>query len=244
MKQPIAGVMPAELEEVPQMDVWPSISATPPGRMLGQAFAIRWPDIYIFRLGNLLALLTIPLSLALYFYRLKPSIFGFPLHGCWYRVTNRRVIVLRNEIRPGRAGLARIVAGVATVLFFAVVLAILWLVVYGGTWPLTLGGWIPLLICILGIVAGCIPLLADVPFPRFHYAVEMRSVPLDRFDQVEVLVQPGQEWFAAGDLVFHLGPIETFRLNAVPRPYAFRQVLLKAHAAYCGVKAALERQTA
>src|SRR5688500_8240772 len=65
--QPIAGVSPAELREVTVMTVWPSIAQSAIGRGMGQAFAIKWPDIYIFRLGNLLALLSIPLALPLFF---------------------------------------------------------------------------------------------------------------------------------------------------------------------------------
>ena len=80
------------------MVVWPSIAAYSLGRVLGRCFSIKWPNIYIFRLGNLFALLAIPLGIALYFYRLAPSLFGLPLHGGWYKLTNRRVIRLRNEI--------------------------------------------------------------------------------------------------------------------------------------------------
>src|ERR1700736_3288058 len=44
-------------------------------------------------------------------------------------------------------------------------------------------------------------------------AVDQRWVELDRFDSIAVVTQPGQEWYRAGDLVFKLGPIETFRLE-------------------------------
>ena len=64
---------------------------------------------------------------------------------------------------------------------------------------------------------------------------EERSVALDRFDTVEVVVLPGQEWYHAGDLVFRLGPVETFRLSGVPRPETFRQTCLKAHISYVGI---------
>jgi len=43
----------------------------------------------------------------------------------------------------------------------------------------------------------------------------------------------------AGDLIFRLGATETFRLEAVSRPEAFRQVCLKSHRAYVGVKQAI-----
>ena len=43
-------------------------------------------------------------------------------------------------------------------------------------------------------------------------------VDLDRFDTVDLVVQPGQEWYDCGDLVFRRGPIETLRLQGVSRP--------------------------
>jgi hypothetical protein len=97
MKQAIAGVSPAELEEVTVMEVWPSIAKFALGRLLGRANNIQ-AGIYIFRVGNLMALLGIPFALVLYFFRLAPSFFGSPMHGGFYRLTNRRVIQLRNEI--------------------------------------------------------------------------------------------------------------------------------------------------
>ncbi|MCU0874551.1 MAG: PH domain-containing protein [Pirellulaceae bacterium] len=87
MKQAIAGVAPAESSESVVMVVWPSIASFPSGRFLGRLFGIRWPDVYIFRLGSLLALLAIPFALLLYFWRLLPSA------GKRYALTNRRVIV-------------------------------------------------------------------------------------------------------------------------------------------------------
>ena len=89
MKQPIAGVSPPELSEVTVMTVWPSIAVNPLGRILGRMYAIRFPDIYIFRLGNLFALMTIPIALVLFFQRLGPLV------ATRYRVTYRRLIVER-----------------------------------------------------------------------------------------------------------------------------------------------------
>lgn len=87
--QPIAGVVPAEIKETTIMTVWPSNARFALGRALGRAYAVTWPDIYIFRLGNLWALLSIPLALALYFLRILPGI------GTRYRLTNRRIVVER-----------------------------------------------------------------------------------------------------------------------------------------------------
>jgi hypothetical protein len=67
---------------------------------------------------------------------------------------------------------------------------------------------------------------------------EIKSVSLDRFDAIDVVVQPGQAWFKAGDLVFRLGTTETFRIAGVPRPETFRQTCLKAGTSFVGVQKA------
>ena len=164
---PIAGVSPAQTKEATVMTVWPSVAKYWLGRQLGQAFAIRWPDIYIFRLGNLIALLSIPIALKLYFFRVLPYV------GTRYTLTNRRVVVYR------------------------------------------------------GIVG-----------------VEEKSVDLDRFDSVDIVVQPGQAWYDAGDLVFKKGNVETFRLDGVSRPASYRATILKARQAFEGVKKARQSQRA
>lgn len=70
------------------------------------------------------------------------------------------------------------------------------------------------------------------------------SVSLDDFDAVDVVVQPGQEWYPAGDLVFRKGKLETFRLHGVQRPETFRQTCLKAQLAYSQVAKARQRELA
>jgi hypothetical protein len=62
-------------------------------------------------------------------------------------------------------------------------------------------------------------------------------VDLDRFDAIDVVVQPGHESYSAGDLVFRRGPIETLRLPGVSRPESFRRVCLEARQAYTSVAA-------
>lgn len=69
--------------------------------------------------------------------------------------------------------------------------------------------------------------------------VEVSSVPLDKFDSVEVVELPGQAWYAAGDLVFRDGQTETFRLSGVSRPEVFRVICLKARQSFVGVKTAM-----
>ena len=66
-----------------------------------------------------------------------------------------------------------------------------------------------------------------------------RSVSLDEFDSIQVVILPGQAWYPAGDLVFRQGPIETFRLSGVSRPETFRQTCLKAQRSHVGVKRAM-----
>ncbi len=72
---------------------------------------------------------------------------------------------------------------------------------------------------------------------------EQRSVQLDRFDNIETVVRPGQSWFNAGDLIFRLGKTETFRLEAVSRPESFRQICLKSHQACVGVAQAMNKRS-
>lgn len=73
---------------------------------------------------------------------------------------------------------------------------------------------------------------------------EEKWVDLDRFDAIDVVVRPGQRWFAHGDLVFRQGNVETFRLEAVPRPHQFKAVCWKARMAHVSVRQVLERQRA
>ena len=164
MNQPIAGVSPPELEETTIAVVWPSIAAYPSGRFLGGLYNIQL-GFYIFRLGHLIALASIPHALLLYFWKLLPWV------GSRYRLTNKRVIVERGMKH-----------------------------------------------------------------------IEEKAVELDRYDSIEVVVQPGQAWFNAGDLVFRLGNVETFRLEGVSRPETFRHMCLKAQRGYVGVKNALAQE--
>lgn len=246
MKQAISGVAPAELEEVTVMDVWPSISAYPSGRFLGRLYSMRWPDVYIFRLGNLLALLSIPHALFLYFYRLLPSVMGLPLHGSFYKLTNRRVIEVRSEINVGEGSTAlRVVAGLGLIIPAIVVWCLFQ--TFAFNWGIVPDGalsWLVTVICLAGVLMGLIPLFVAVPVPHFSYGVPTKSVELDRFDDIQIDRKPGQEWFDAGDLVFTLNSVETFRLNGVSRPAAFRNTCMHSQRSYTGVKEALEREVA
>jgi hypothetical protein len=177
MTQPIAGVTPASQREATIMTVWPSLAATGYGRWWGRRFENK-VGLTLFGIplnfGRLMALVSIPFVLPLYFHMLIPRlpfvVFGWPNPACRrYRLTNRRVIVEQP---------------------------------FGGG--------------------------------------EQASVSLDRFDSITVEVQPGQAWFPAGDLVFRLGQVETFRLHGVPHPEPFRATCMKAHQGYVGVQKARE----
>jgi hypothetical protein len=69
---------------------------------------------------------------------------------------------------------------------------------------------------------------------------ELKSISLDRFNAIDVVVEPGQAWYKAGDLVFRRDQTETFRIWAVPRPETFRHTCIKAQMSFVGVQKARE----
>src|SRR5262245_20262843 len=101
MQQAITGVAPAQLGEVTNMVVWPSLSATASGRFWGRLFAIDFgPHIFgvPITIGRLFALLSILFMMALYFLMRLPRfpgvVIGIKNPWCWqYRLTNRRLIM-------------------------------------------------------------------------------------------------------------------------------------------------------
>ena len=101
MTAAIAGVVSDQEKEITVMTVWPSISATAYGRWWGRRYENEL-GITLFgvpvTVGRLMALVSIPFILPLYFHMLVPKlpfvVFGFPNPGCLrYRLTNRRVVV-------------------------------------------------------------------------------------------------------------------------------------------------------
>ena len=101
MSSPIPGVAPATLKEVTVMVVWPSIAATAWGRFWGRRFENDL-GISVFGIpitvGRIVALLSIPFILPVYFHMLVPRLpfvfFGIVNDSCRrYRLTNRRVII-------------------------------------------------------------------------------------------------------------------------------------------------------
>lgn len=87
MHQPIAGVTPSELAEVTCKVFWPTIGATRAGRLVGQLAAVRLGWGEFFTLGKLLALATIPISVAVFGWQLMPCVCRR------YTLTNRRIII-------------------------------------------------------------------------------------------------------------------------------------------------------
>ena len=179
MKQAISGVAPSQLAEVTNMIVWPTVTAlqTPPfGRLgctLGRLYKIK-AGVWVFTLGNMIALASVPLALFMFATSLLPWV------SRRYRLTNRRVLIEK---------------------------------------------------VILKSRASAIPFSA--PW------VEEAAVALDAFDAIDVEIQPGQDWYPAGDLIFRAGKVEKLRLLGVSRPESFRQTCLKARNSFVGVKKAM-----
>ncbi len=166
VRQPIAGVVPSELSEATITTVWPSIASTGMGRLLGRLYSLQW-GVSFLTVGNLIALLSIPVALGLFFLLLMPGVCRR------YRLTNRRVLIENGvTLKPE--------------------------------------SW----------------------------------VDLANFDSITLEFLPGQDWYPAGELIFHKGQIETFRLQGVPRPEGFRHTCLSAHRSHIAVKAQREIELA
>ncbi|MHB8900277.1 MAG: PH domain-containing protein [Thermoguttaceae bacterium] len=71
------------------MTIWPSIAAFPLGRRIGQLCGISVGAGKFLTLGKLFAVLTIPVTLVLFFWRLAPGV------ARRYVLTDRRVLVLQ-----------------------------------------------------------------------------------------------------------------------------------------------------
>lgn len=87
MKQPIAGLVPAEVNEATIAVKWPGVAANPLGRLVGKMCGCYPPWDRYRLLGKLLACLAMPLGLVAYFLRLAP---GAVRRYC---LTNQRVVV-------------------------------------------------------------------------------------------------------------------------------------------------------
>jgi hypothetical protein len=88
-------------KEVTVMTVWPTLAATAYGRWWGRRYENSWGITLLgvpVTLGRLMALVSIPFVLPLYFHMLIPKlplvVFGFNNPTCRrYRLTNQRVLV-------------------------------------------------------------------------------------------------------------------------------------------------------
>ena len=87
MEEAIAGAASPESDEVTSMIVWPSIAATPAGRLVGRLAAVKLGIGRFFTLGKLLAVATIPISLAAFAWKLMPFV------ARRYRLTSQRIII-------------------------------------------------------------------------------------------------------------------------------------------------------
>jgi hypothetical protein len=87
MQQPMPGVMPSELAEVTCKVIWPTIGATRVGRLVGRLAGVQVGWGRFFTLGKLLALATLPISLAVFAWQLMPVVCRR------YTLTNRRIII-------------------------------------------------------------------------------------------------------------------------------------------------------
>ncbi|MEE3370657.1 MAG: hypothetical protein VX346_15060 [Planctomycetota bacterium] len=250
MKQAIAGVTPAESAETTIMEVWPSVARYSVARVLGRLFAID-AGIYVFKIGNLIALAAMPVGLALYFFRLLPKFRGLSMpHGSFYKLTNRSVQELCNEVHVGPG--SRFVSNLAGCGGLAIggVLVVMHYFVFGTLIPgseanfnSSIPSWALFALAAFHVIAGLGLLLTTMGLNRslqFVHGEVSKSVQLNRFDAIEIEQHEGQEWFDAGDLVFLEGGAETFRLPGIARPEAFKSTCMKAHMAYVGVQDALQ----
>lgn len=87
MKQSIPGVTPADLAEVTCKVVWPTIAATQAGKLVGCVSSIRLGLGSFFTVGTLMAVATIPISLAVFAWQLMPFVCRR------YTITNRRIVI-------------------------------------------------------------------------------------------------------------------------------------------------------
>jgi len=68
------------------------------------------------------------------------------------------------------------------------------------------------------------------------------GIGLDEFDDIDIVVLPGQDWLRAAELIFCRDGVEVFRLSGVSQPIALRRVCLKVRSALLGIRQVLEEQ--
>ena len=88
MEETVADKLPKNLEERELTTIWPTIGAYALGRVVGQLGAIPL-GLGPLTVGNLLALLTIPITLAIYGWQLMPYVCRR------YTLTDRQILIQR-----------------------------------------------------------------------------------------------------------------------------------------------------
>ena len=88
MEETVADKLPRNLEEREMTTVWPTIGAYALGRVVGQLGAIPI-GVGPLTVGNLMALLTIPISLTIYGWQLMPFVCRR------YKLTDRQILIQR-----------------------------------------------------------------------------------------------------------------------------------------------------
>jgi hypothetical protein len=98
VSQQIEPVVHREGPEATIMTVWPTIGATSAGRLVGRLSGLRlgWG---FFTLGKLMALATIPLSLAVFCWQLLPGVCRR------YKLTSRRIVLQKGLAPQDAAGI-------------------------------------------------------------------------------------------------------------------------------------------
>ena len=124
-----------------------------------------------------------------------------------------------------------------------------------GVGPFTVGRFALLATIPLGLV---LYLSLRLPWAITRYRLTNRRVlveqginPLVRqfvdlagFDSIDVDTDTGQEWYAAGDLVFRRGAVQVLRLAGVSRPESFRRTCLEAKQSFTSVETLRPRPAA
>jgi hypothetical protein len=71
-----------------------------------------------------------------------------------------------------------------------------------------------------------------------------QSIALEEFDQIDVVMLPGQQWLRCGEVIFRRGQAEILRFSGVPCPNVFRRNCLRVQQAILATARAKQQQQA